>query len=127
PGPQGVIIKQIPVSADLDVLFVIDNSASTTDKQTVFAQNFPRFVQALDAFPSGRPNLHLGVVSTTVDIGVDGFGTACRPVSGANGALESTPRVPGCSPPTGAYISDVKQPDGSRRTNYTGTLDAALS
>ncbi len=72
PQDQGAIIKKIPTSADIDILFVIDNSASTTDKQTIFAQNFPNFVAALDAFPTGRPNLHIGVVSTTIDIGVQG-------------------------------------------------------
>src|SRR5262249_45185594 len=72
PVQGGSVKKSIPVSADIDILFVIDNSSSTLDKQTVFAQNFPRFVQALDAFPQGRPNLHIGVVNTTVDIGAQG-------------------------------------------------------
>src|SRR5882724_4604854 len=73
PRQQGTVTKAILISADIDILFVIDSSRSTLDKQTVFAQNFPRFVQALDAFPTGRPNLHIAVVSTTVDIGVGGF------------------------------------------------------
>ena len=38
PDEEGEVQKDIPVSADLDLLFVIDNSASTTDKQTVFAE-----------------------------------------------------------------------------------------
>ncbi len=46
PQQQGALVKHIPVSADIDVLFVIDNSASTLDKQTIFAQNFPKFVAA---------------------------------------------------------------------------------
>src|SRR2546421_12497498 len=73
PVHSGETQKDIPTSADVDILFVIDNSLSTSDKQTVFAQNFPRFVQALDAFPTGRPNVHIGVVSSTVDIGVSGL------------------------------------------------------
>ncbi len=131
PQQGGAVIKKIPVSADIDVLFVIDNSASTLDKQTVFAQNFPKFVQALDAFPTGRPNLHLGVIDTTVDIGATGYSTGnagCpSPDPADNGVLQNAPRVPGCSPPNGYFLSDIKDASGSRQVNYTGTLDQALS
>ena len=132
PQQGGAVIKKIPVSADIDVLFVIDNSASTLDKQTVFAQNFPKFVQALDAFPSGRPNLHIGVIDTTIDIGAQGYsqggGAGCpSPDPGDNGLLQNTARVPGCMPPNGRYITDIKTSGASRQTNYTGTLDQALS
>jgi hypothetical protein len=128
PQQQGAVKKAIPVSADIDILFVIDNSASTSDKQTVFAANFPKFVAALDAFPTGRPNLHIGVVTTTVDIGVQGFGPGCpSPNPNDNGLLQNTPRVTGCSPPTGRFISDIKNSTGGRTTNYSGTLDVAFS
>src|SRR5512146_1926690 len=104
PQQQGAVKKAIPVSADIDILFVIDNSASTTDKQTIFAQNFPKFVQALDAFPTGRPNLHIGVVTSTVDIGAQGFAPGCpSPAPNDNGLLQNTPRVTGCSPPSGRF------------------------
>jgi len=128
PQQQGATIKDIPVSADIDVLFVIDNSASTSDKQTLFAQNFPKFVQALDAFPTGRPNLHVAVIDTTVDIGVQGYGPSCpSPDPGDNGVFQVTARVPGCTPPNGKYITDIKAADGTRQVNYSGTLDSALS
>ena len=129
PDPTGAQTKTIPVSADIDILFVIDNSASTLDKQTVFAANFPRFVQALDAFPTGRPNVHVGVITTTVDIGVQiGGDTACHPASGDDGRLQTTPRVAGCAPPSDAFISDVAVDAGTRRVNYPGgDLAATLS
>lgn len=128
--PVAVFTKDIPVSADVDILFVIDDSASTRDKQAIFAQNYPRFVAALDGFPSGRPNMHIGVVSSSVDIGVDGFGAQCSPASGDNGALHDASRDPmfACAPPTAErFLIDVARPDGSRQTNYEGTLDEALS
>ena len=128
PTQQGAVTKEIPVGADIDVLFVIDNSASTADKQTIFATNFPKFVAALDAFPSGRPNLHIGVIDTTVDVGVQGYGPSCpSPDPGDNGLLQHTARVAGCAAPTGNFLSDVKDSNGTRVTNYTGTLDKALS
>ena len=128
PQQQGEFTKDIPVSADVDLLFVIDNSQSTQDKQTVFAANFPRFVAALDNFPNiGRPNLHIGIVSTSVDIGVAGFNGCPSPNTTDDGRLQSVARVAGCTPPTGAYLSDIKNADGTRSTNYAGTLDTALS
>jgi hypothetical protein len=127
PQQQGAVKKAIPVSADIDILFVIDNSSSTNDKQTVFAANFPKFVAALDAFPTGRPNLHIGVVDTTVDINFQGFAGCPSPDPNDNGLLQNTPRVTGCTPPTGRFISDVKDSSGGRTTNYTGTLDQAFS
>src|SRR5262245_43555836 len=57
--PSGVLTKDIPVEANLDILFVIDDSPSTADKQTLFAQNYKNFVAALEQFPSGLPSLHL--------------------------------------------------------------------
>jgi hypothetical protein len=127
PNTGGAIIKKIPVSADIDILFVIDNSRSTSDKQTVFAQNFSKFVAALDTFPQKRPNLHIGVIDTTVDIGAQGWGNCPSPDPLDNGLLQSTPRVMGCSGPVGAaFLKDIDVA-GTRQTNYAGTLDQALS
>jgi len=131
PNQTGAQTKKIPISADVDILFVIDNSASTADKQAIFSSNFPNFVAALDAFPTGRPNLHIGVVDTTVDIKTQGYSngaTGCpSPDPGDDGVLQNTARVAGCQPPNGRFISDIKNTGGSRTVNYTGTLDQALS
>jgi len=126
PQQQGAVRKHIPVSADIDILFVIDSSASTGDKQTIFAQNFPKFVQALDAFPTGRPNLHIAVVDTTVDIGVPGFSGCPSPDPADDGLFQNTPRGT-CTAPTGQYLSDIKDANtGVRTTNFTGTLETEL-
>lgn len=131
PTQSGVVIKKIPVSADIDILFVIDNSGSTIDKQTVFAQNFPRFVQALDAFPMGRPDLHIGIVDTTVDIKTLGYANGnmgCpSPDPRDDGLLQNIPKIPGCTPPNGQFLTDLENPAGSRTVNYAGTLEQALS
>ncbi len=128
PIQQGAVVKHIPVSADVDILFVIDNSASTADKQTVFAANFPKFVAALDAFPTGRPNLHIGVVDTTIDLGVTGYAPSCpSPDPGDNGVLQNTARVTGCAAPNGRFLSDIKSSSGARVINYSGSLAQALS
>ncbi len=126
PVQTGEIDKDIPLEADIDILFVIDNSGSTQDKQNLFATNFPLFVQALDMFPGGRPNLHIGVVSSSVDVGADVGVAACHPASSENGKLQNTPH--GCTAaPTGNFLIDVQNTGGGRSTNYSGTLDQAFS
>ncbi len=126
-NPVGATTKEIPVSADIDILFVIDNSSSTSDKQALFQTNFTNFVTALDAFPTGRPNLHMGVVTTTVDDGAPAG--ALTPICGQgadqqNGLLQTGSAV------TGRYISDIATAAGSgapRTTNYSGTLETAFA
>ena len=130
PLPSAAYTKDIPVSADLDILFVIDNSRSTLDKQKVFADNYGNFVTALERFPGGRPNLHLGVVTSSVDVGADGFGAQCHPASGQDGILQNASRDPkfSCTPPTtDRFLSDITQPGGGRTLNYTGELKDALA
>ncbi len=127
PEQDGAFTKDIPLSADIDILFVIDDSASTSDKQTVFAQNFPMFVAALDNFPGvGRPNLHIGVVTSSVDIGVSGFANGqegcAHPDTLHDGRLQNTQGIgamSGCPVPNGRYIVDVAQGAGMPRLiNY---------
>ncbi len=124
PQQQGEVTKRIPVSANIDLLFVIDNSASTQDKQTVFAQNFTSFVSKLQGFPGGLPNLHMGVVSSTVKIGsqdVTDFTNPCVNAPGDDGLLHVTPNG-SCTAPSDAandrFIVDVAASGGTRTTNY---------
>jgi hypothetical protein len=123
PVPQGVHVKNIPVSADLDVLFVIDNSASTGDKQQLFRANFQRMIDVLDTYPTGRPNLHVAVVDTTVDIGATGWPGCPSPDPADDGLMQ----IGSNCGVAGQYISDFARPDGSRVTNYSGDLATAFS
>ena len=132
--PSSVSTKDIPITADLDILFVIDNSSSTQDKQKAFAANFGNFVAALQAFPTGQPNLHIGVITTTVDIGVnlnDPNGDPCHPASTEDGRLQnhSNDVHNACGQPTpDRYLSDLAIPGSAERdTNYAGDLSTALA
>jgi len=126
---SSTVLKQIPTSPDLDVLFVIDNSAQTADKQALFGSDLPAFVAALDQFPGGRPNLHIGVVDSTLDLGVALPGCP-SPNTTDDGRLQHIARISGCTAPSGNFITDVAGPDGSaspRQTNYSDTLDRAIA
>jgi len=70
------LVATIPATPNrnLDLLFVIDDSPSMADKQVNLANNFPNFINVLNALPGGLPDLHLGVVTT--DIGTKGTETA---------------------------------------------------
>lgn len=132
PTTTGTETKDIDIAEQVDLLFVIDNSASTADKQTLFAQNFPNFVTALDSFPMGRPDLHLAVVDSTVDIGTDAYdlgnGQGCpSPDPGDNGLMQNTARTMGCSAPSGQFIIDSPNGSGGRTVNYSGQLQDAFS
>jgi len=105
----------VHVIRDVDLLFVIDNSGSMQPEQESLAVNFYRLISVLESLPEGLPNLHIGVVSTDM-----GAGDVCG--AGGGGRLQHAPRVNGCSPPDGAFISDV---EGVR--NYSGTLADTFS
>ena len=120
PSQAGEIDKTIATSSDIDILFVIDNSRSTQDKQDVFLSNFKGFIDALGMFQGGLPNLHIGVTTTSIDVGAAIDVPSCDG-SADDGRLVNTGS--NCAGPTDRYISDIAGPDNSRVTNYTGTLE----
>jgi hypothetical protein len=120
-------LKAIP-NRDLDILFVVDNSPSMTEKQASLAQNFPLMMDTLAELDGGLPNLHIGVV--TSDMGTTGSNAPDDPAppvgsgpgachgKGDDGALQhaNAPEL------AGSFITDLGQPDGTRLQNYTGEL-----
>ena len=131
PRPQVAEIYATP-NRDLDLLFVIDDSPSMADKQANLAANFPNFVNTLNALPGGLPNIHLGVIST--DMGTKGTdvvqpGAPIGQVGqgGCSGTGKSGSLTVNGAPVSDLYLSDIKQGDGSRAKNYTGTLAATFS
>jgi hypothetical protein len=129
PEQGRVETKDIPVNfnRNVDILFVIDDSPSMADKQKNLADNFPNFINVLNTIQGGLPDVHIGVV--TSDMGTLGSADAAPGPSigsignggcsgtGKNGNLQTFG-----APVTGVFISDIKQMDGSRQTNYTGNL-----
>jgi hypothetical protein len=128
PAPALEKEKLIPVeiNRDLDILFVIDNSQSMSEEQQSLAENFIRFTEVLENIEGGLPNIHLGVVSSDVGAGSGGIQNCSG--NGDNGVLQAAPQVSGCSPPSGAFISDTDaDEDGTRERNYSGSLAETFS
>jgi hypothetical protein len=115
----------VELNRDIDLLFVIDNSGSMEEEQASLAANFPAFIDRLETIEGGLPNIHLGVVSS--DVGAGPWNIAMCDGDGDNGMLQTTARVAGCSPPSGAFISDVADDAGGRVINYTGSLADTFS
>ncbi len=126
-----VEVALVPTSAnsDLDLLFVIDDSTALLDTQIAVVSAFPSLTDQLDALSSGRPNLHVGVVSP--DLGTlgaldsepgpsIGSGPGSCSGSGKAGILQN----PG-SIVTGRYIVDLATGD-TRTTNYSGSIGDAF-
>ena len=115
---------------DLDLLFVIDDSPSMTDKQMSLKAAFPMLVAQLSSVTGGVPNLHLGVVSS--DMGTKGsavatfgapigqLGNGGCSMSGKNGALQ----VGAATLMNGDTFVKL---DRSGTRNFTGTLEDTFS
>jgi Cys-rich repeat protein len=107
----------------VDILFVIDDSTDMLALQTALMDNFTSaFLATLEGELGGRPDLHIGVVSSDMGVGSNSIG-GCA--ASDDGLLLSAATVQGCSPPTDRYIVDVAA-GGGRMTNYTGTISDAF-
>jgi hypothetical protein len=105
---------------DVDLLFVIDNSGSTANKQANFTRNFPAFMNALQMIPGGLPNVRIGVVDS--DYGVGGVMSA----NGCNGfgdkaafQVNNTAGAP-CGLPAGEFwITNTNVPAAQLNTVFS--------
>ena len=110
----------------LDVLFIVDDSNSMAPEQQALTAAFPTFVNALEAAVGYRPDLHLGVVTTSIAITQFPGSTDCREI-GFDGALQPGPGGTSCLQGSDAFLRDVAVPGAGRNVNYAGTLDAAFA
>jgi hypothetical protein len=133
PQQGRVEYKEIPVTLNrnVDILFVIDDSPSMLDKQINLKNNFPIFVERLNALPGGLPNLHIGVI--TSDMGTKASEDALPgPAIGqvGQGGCSGTGKAGALqiynAPVNGRFLTDVAEPGGGRLRNYTGTLNDAF-
>ena len=119
----------VPDTRDLDILFVIDDSPSMTDKQLNLTAHFAEFINVLASGAGGLPNLHIGVVST--DLGTKGAADASPgPAIGqiGNGGCSGNGKAGNLqlglattSDVDTTFISDIDA-GGTRVRNYTGDL-----
>jgi hypothetical protein len=107
-GTQGGVVK-------LDLLFVVDNSNSMMQEQANLKASFPGFLKALDLLPGGRPDLHVGVVSSNFGAGPTQPAAECPP-GGDRGVLQVLPE---CGLDPAVRFLSV---DALGKANFTGSL-----
>jgi hypothetical protein len=121
--PEPVVLEPVGLSItrELDVLFVVDDSASMMQEQTALASGFGRFTEALKDQDGQLPGLHLGVVSSNVGTGPAGGGGDACAGQGDDGAL-LVPETCAALTDGSRFIRDLPAAGGEREVNYTGTL-----
>jgi len=106
----------------LDLLFMIDDSASMAPLQAQMTASFPAFIDTLKHLPGGLPDLHLGVISSNLGAGRS-IVSGCSVIGGDQGAFLTKSLNPmGCEVPSGHYIVD-----GPSGKNFTGDIADVFS
>jgi hypothetical protein len=102
-APDAMPPDASPPASGVDILFVMDDTASMDYRQEELAADFPGFLAALESALGTLPDLHIGVIST--DMGAADYGIhACD--SSADGVLQTTARISGCTPPPRPWIQN---------------------
>lgn len=124
--PVAADAAPLPPTRAVDVLFVVDNSGTTGELQTIVAGKLWELRAQLTArFGGELPDVHIGVVSGDVGIGGFTISSGCAG-EGDDGRLQNLPRGP-CVAPGGLWIEDVSDGAGGRTRNYGGMLEEALA
>ena len=108
----------------LDLLVMVDDSASMTGLQAKFAARLPDFIQVLDSFPHGRPDLHIAVVSSSLGAGIFGNVTGCMPGHpGNDDGMFQVPPECAMVHPGEHFLRAASDPS---QNNFDGDLAAAF-
>ncbi len=92
----------------MDILFVIDNSWSMEEEQQNLIENFPGFIEVIEAYEvkgtaGGQLDYHVGVTSTGVNHNECEFPTGCPLAKEEDGELQNAP-IGLCEPPPLKYM-----------------------
>ena len=124
-GEPAVVDLALPPERELDLLFVIDNSASVLHMQQDLQEAFPTLVQQLQ-IDGELADLHVGVVTSDFGSLVPTGDSNCSD-SDLGHLQKGDPDVPNlCTMVDGVFISDVSDGAGGRTLNYTGPIDSAF-
>jgi hypothetical protein len=116
--PQKTYSKRFPqtINRDVDLLFLIDDSISMEKSQANLLRNFPLFMQRLESFEGGLPNVHIAVISSDMGDGGNGGNGMC---AGKGGIFQYGPHD-GCTTNLQAGAHFISNVGGV--ANYTGSL-----
>jgi len=116
------------VNRNVDILFMIDDSASMRNSQVNFLNNFPTLFAALGTASQVLPNIHIAVVSQDMGAG-DGSIAGCDANGGKKGIFQYTSHGGAGTDCTAnalnqgaTFISNV-----AGQANYSGTLPSVFA
>jgi hypothetical protein len=127
PAPQQTFndLFQQSINRDIDIVFMIDDSSSMTALQIKLAAQFPVFMNVLKGLPGGLPNVHIGVVSSSMGAGRNTSVDHC-PQGGDAGLFHTKPLGMTCAKATlNAGQTFIQNINGM--ANYTGDISDMFS
>jgi hypothetical protein len=123
PMPEGQNNQYYEVNPkrDADILFLIDDSPSMSDKQDNLRRNFPNFIKRLEGIQGGLPNVHIGVVTSDLGSGPTQLNAQCYP-GGKRGVLRTGTN---CGlDPNSRFITSL---NNETQNNFTGKIADVFS
>ena len=120
PGQNSRIEVNLNPSRKLDMIFMIDNSASMKPKQDKLAKQFPRLIDALKdpAMNPALPDMRIAIINSDVGTGRSG---SCSPQYGDRGRFQMRDTTCGANP--GARWLEF---DANGKGNFAGELPAVF-
>jgi hypothetical protein len=107
----------------LDILFMIDNSPSMQEEQSLLRRNFPVLMEELKKLPGGLPDLHVAVISSDLGAGPTPIGSgACARPGGDRGIFQTKPTC-GLAPNAKFLVSF----NNGTMNNFSGDIANAFS
>ena len=114
-GYRQTKVLRVGVEDKIDIVFVVDNSASMADEQTRLREQFPNMLRTLttgqrvprDPNPfTPLKDVHVAVVSSDMGLaGVELASAGCRADGGDDGRLQYLGRDPGCQVDYPSFLS----------------------
>ena len=132
PAPQQTYndLFQQSVNNNIDIVFMIDNSSSMIPLQKKLTDNFPVFMNILKGLPNGLPNVHIGVVSSSMGAGRNPSIAGCAP-GGDQGIFQSAQRGAMATCAAGSLMPGqnyIIYTNGAPATqNFTGDISNVFS
>jgi hypothetical protein len=124
---------QATLNRQLDMLFMIDNSASMLPLQAKFLQQFPVFMNILKMLPTGDgtmmglPDLHVAVISSDTGPGKYDLSERHCAFRGDGGAFQTLPRGSCTTAPLSLGQTFLATSMSQAVKNYTGDITDAFA
>jgi hypothetical protein len=135
PNPVRVVNTtfQSTLNRKIDLLFMVDNSASMTPLQTKLLTQFPVFMNVLKMLPTGDgttmglPDIHVAVISSDTGPGKFDLGDRNCSYLGDGGKFHSTPTGACATAPLPADQHYLIASMNQGQKNYTGDITDAFT